>query len=129
MEVNKIYLNTIRLNQVGLNLAGVRTSKKREPTPTYLSCFGNGVWEDEGRWFNTDTWKSEIQNQPFLPTGFWNNEGIYRFKDAFNFGTSFLPTGFVMFEGIFRYSDKIKVQSTKKSVKNQHKINKLYWNF
>lgn len=86
MNVNKILLNTISLNHVGLNIIGVSSSKKREPTPTYLSCFGNGVWEDEGIWFNTDTWKSEIQYQPFLATGYWNNEGMFRFSDKFNFG-------------------------------------------
>lgn len=97
--------------------------------PTYLSCFGNGIWEDEGYWINEDVWKNENTNPPFLNSGIWNNEGVFRFKDTFSFGTSFLPTGFVMFEGIFRYNDKIKVQSVKKTARKQPKIDKSYWNF
>lgn len=85
MDINKIYLNVIRLNKVFLGLLGFKEGKKQESIPTYLSCFGNGVWEDEGKWFNSDTWKSEIQYQPFLATGYWNDEGLYRFKDKIKF--------------------------------------------
>ena len=119
MELNRVILNTIRLSHVGLNLVGVKKCGKQKPAPTYLSCFGNGIWEDEGRWFNSDTWKNVIQNQPFLSTGFWNNEGIYRFKDAFNLGSSFLNTGIFFFDGVFRFTDKIKIQNEKKYGKKQ----------
>ena len=79
--------------------------------PTYLSCFATGIWEEEGYWFGSDTWKNEGTNPPFLPTGVWNNEGTYRFKDPFNFGASFLPTGYVLFDLIYRYDDKIKIEN------------------
>lgn len=93
MELNKVSINTIKLNQALLSHVGERKDKKRNQTITYLSLFGNGVWEDEGRWFNSDTWRNEIQNQPFLSTGFWNNEGIYRFKDAFSYSEKLKAKG------------------------------------
>lgn len=103
--------------------------KELTKNPYYLSCYGTGIWEMEGYWFNNDTWKMNPIQIPFLITGIWNDEGIYRFKDAFSFGTSFLPTGIVMFEGIFRHKDNIKVQNENKSVNTKYNINKSYWNF
>lgn len=103
--------------------------------PAYLSCFGTGIWEEEGYWFGSDTWKNEGTNTPFLSTGAWNNEGVYRFKDPFNFGASFLPTGYILFDFIYRYNDKIKIKEDVNDVllKKNSKIslakNKSYWNF
>lgn len=102
--------------------------------PTYLSCFGTGIWEEEGYWFGRDTWKNEGTNPPFLPTGVWNNEGVYRFKDPFKFGASFLPTGYILFDLVFRYNDKIKINEDLNDVsfEDNNKISlsksKSYWN-
>lgn len=105
--------------------------------PSYLSCFGTGIWENEGYWFGDDTWKNKSTNPPFLPNGVWNNEGVYRFKDKFNFGQSFLPTGLFLFDLIYRYDDKIKIEDSVVEVELNHaeheneildKI-KSYWNF
>ena len=73
----------------------------------------------------------ESTNPPFLPAGIWNNEGVFRFKDEFNFGASFLPTGFFIYDGVYRYKDKIKVEAKKerKSTSIKSKIDKSYWNF
>lgn len=78
--------------------------------PTYLSCFGTGIWENEGYWFNSETWKYESTNPPFLSTGVWNYEGTYRYKDKISLGMSFLPTGYFRYSDIYRYADKIKVE-------------------
>ena len=49
--------------------------------PSYLSCYGTGIWENEGYWFNSETWKYGSTNPPFLSTGIWNYEGRYRYAD------------------------------------------------
>ena len=83
--------------------------------PSYLSCYGTGVWENEGYWFNSETWKYESTNPPFLSTGVWNYEGTYRYKDKISLGMSFLSTGYFRYSDIYRYADKIKVE---KDIKN-----------
>lgn len=101
-------LNIIRLNHVGFNgisLNSTVSTPKQTESPTFLSAFGTGIWEDEGYWFDTDKWRNEPQNAPFLSMGVWNNEGVYRFRDNFSFGMSFLPTGIFIFDGIFRFKD------------------------
>lgn len=96
---------------IGLRYADFSPILKGNPNPpTYLSCFGTGIWENEGYWLNDDVWKGESTNPPFLPSGVWNNEGVYRYKDSFSFGSSFLPTGIFLFDLIYRYDDKIKVE-------------------
>ena len=98
--------------------------------PSYLSCFGTGIWENEGYWINENVWKFQSQNPPFLRTGIWNNEGRYRFKDNFMFGMSFLPTGIFRFGDIFRFEDKIKIEGTEAPKKDASKKNdRNYWNF
>ena len=127
-------MNGLRIGiGVGLryNVRNPSSDGKVEPS-TYLSCFGTGVWEEEGYWLGSDTWKNEGTNTPFLPTGIWNNEGVYRFKDKFNFGASFLPTGIFLFDLIYRYDDKIKVESEMKNALLQENESlsksKSYWN-
>lgn len=116
---------------VGLRYPAPYTARGKIIPPTYLSCFGTGIWEMEGIWISEDTWEMQSTNPPFLPAGIWNNEGVFRFKDEFNFGTSFLPTGFVIYDGVYRYKDKIKVETQKeiKSTSRKGKIDKSYWNF
>ena len=53
--------------------------------PSYLSCFGTGIWEMEGIWKDNDKWYYENQFYPFLRTGYWNNEGVFKFNDEFKF--------------------------------------------
>lgn len=135
---------------VGLRYPTPNLMKGKISPPTYLSCFGTGIWEMEGVWLSEDKWKMEGTNPPFLPTGIWNDEGIYRFKDEFNFGASFLPTGFVLFDLTYRYDDKIKIkynikdavlQENNEAIMLESNIgyikrdggdlvkNKSYWNF
>lgn len=82
-------------------------------SPTFLSAFSTGIWEDEGYWFDADRWKNGPQNVPFLSMGVWNNEGIYRFRDNYSFGMSFLPTGIFMFDGVFRFNDNYSFKKSK----------------
>lgn len=69
--------------------------------PSYLSCFANGIWEEEGIWKHNDTWSFQNKMMPFLGTGIWNNEGT------------------------FSFGDRIKVQE----VVQAQKIDRKYWNF
>ena len=82
--------------------------------PSYLSCFATGIWEDEGRWFGNDLWSMEPKEYPFIRTGLWNMEGIFRFKDKFSFNANFPNENSI---------------STKSNNDMTKKINKSYWNF
>lgn len=111
---------------VGIKYNTGRVSFTKYTPPTYLSCFGTGIWENEGYWLGKDTWKNSSSEPPFLRTGIWNDEGKFRFSDKLSFGMSFLPTGIFRFNDIYRFEDKIKVESEKAESVS---VSKSYWNF